>query len=39
MLEVIKDIVGIAFLVAIIVIPVVDHHKRRSGFSNWIRLT
>ncbi len=39
MFEVIKEVVGVAFLVAIIVVPVVDHHKRRKGFSNWIYLS
>ncbi|SHK61729.1 hypothetical protein SAMN02745123_02496 [Desulforamulus aeronauticus DSM 10349] len=36
MLEAIREIAGVAFLAAIIIIPVIDGHKRRKGFSNWI---
>jgi len=36
MLDVMKDVVGLAFLAAIIIVPLVDGHKHRSGFSNWI---
>lgn len=36
MFDMFKEVVGVAFLAAIIIVPLVDHHKTRTGFNRWI---
>lgn len=36
MMELIRDVVGVAFFLGIIILPLVDGHQVKAEFDNWI---